>query len=153
MTLRNIVLFVSDIQKSNSFYRTILDQEIEYDFGANIGYKSGLAIWRITANHEIAISEDTETRSVRTELYFELEDLETIKNKVVQNKVTLLHDIKTESWGQKTIRFFDPDHHLIEVGEPLEVFVGRIYKETGSLDETSEQTGVNRKMVKEILKI
>lgn len=33
----------------------------------------------------------------------------------------LLHDLHDEPWGQRTIRFFDPDDHLIEAGESLKL--------------------------------
>ena len=42
-----------------------------------------------------------------------------------------LHEINTEVWGQRNIRFYDPDGHLIEVGEAMHIFVARIYEEEG----------------------
>lgn len=55
------------------------------------------------------------------ELYFEEEEIE----KFVQSLEKLYPDIKyvnrlmTHSWGQKVVRFYDPDGNLIEVGTPM----------------------------------
>ena len=44
LQFKNTVLLVKDVQKSKKFYIEALHQEIEMDFGKNIGFKSGLAI-------------------------------------------------------------------------------------------------------------
>ncbi|NCU32068.1 MAG: hypothetical protein EOM23_03850 [Candidatus Moranbacteria bacterium] len=42
--------------------------------------------------------------------------------KLKSDGVEFLHKIQEKPWGQKTIRFFDPDRHLIEIGEVLKMF-------------------------------
>ena len=59
--------------------------------------------------------------------------------------------VKTEPWGQITIRFYDPDGHLIEIGETMEVFILRIYKETDSIQTTSQRTGVSMPTIMDII--
>ncbi len=51
-------------------------------------------------------------------LYFETSDLEGVFARL-QNQVKLIHPIKQQAWGQKVFRFYDPDHHVIEIGEPI----------------------------------
>jgi hypothetical protein len=63
----------------------------------------------------------------------------------------LLHDVELETWGQKTIRFFDPENNLIEIGETLPGFVKRMYKEEKSVDEIVEITSIDKNMVLEII--
>ncbi len=48
ITFKSPVLLVENVQKSNEFYCNILQQEVESDFGENIGFKSGLALWEKT---------------------------------------------------------------------------------------------------------
>ena len=43
-------------------------------------------------------------------------------------------DMIEHSWGQRVIRFYDPDYHIIEVGESMEMVVKR-FKNTGMTDE------------------
>ena len=144
------VIFVKDISASRRFYEDLLGQEIEHDFGANIIFKSHISLWQIAANHEIARLTSQEN-SNRFELYFETEDINSITLKITESSTSLLHQLKTEPWGQKTIRFFDPDDHLIEIGESLPTFVSRIHSETGSVEKVCEITGVDRKTVENII--
>jgi len=34
--------------------------------------------------------------------------------------VEFIHEIVEQPWGQKVMRFYDPDYHMIEVGAPIE---------------------------------
>ena len=68
-------------------------------------------------------------------------------------RLTLLHDLLEEPWGQRTIRFYDPDNNLIEVGETLETFIRRYYDSGLSLQEVSERTTVPAGVVKQVLNL
>jgi len=85
-------------------------------------------------------------------LYFETEDIDGAARKFMSQNIEFLHHLKTEPWGQKTFRFFDPDHHLIEIGESMDTFVHRIFQETGSLKATTQKTGIPAEMIRTILK-
>ena len=55
------------------------------------------------------------------ELYFEEKNIEAFVEKLEKNYPSLKYAnrLMTHSWGQKVIRFYDPDGNLIEVGTPL----------------------------------
>ena len=36
-----------------------------------------------------------------------------------------VHPIMEHSWGQRVVRFYDPDKHIIEVGESMKVVCKR----------------------------
>jgi catechol 2,3-dioxygenase-like lactoylglutathione lyase family enzyme len=145
------VIFVDEIESSRKFYTEILNEEVEHDFGNNILFKSHLSLWKILPDHEIASIEGKSRKGNNFELYFETEDIYETAEKIKANNVKLLHDIKTEPWGQMTIRFFDPDNHLVEIGESFNRFITRIYKETDSIEETSKKTGVHEDIVRKIV--
>lgn len=151
MKLHSIVLFVKDIEKSKEFYTKILNHSIVHDFGNNVILSNGISIWEIQQSHIISQKLETTSNSNRFELYFEAENLDEINLKLEQNRVTLLHPIHTEPWGQRTIRFFDPDSHLIEIGEPLEVFVMSMSKHGLSPEQISSKSGISLMTVKELL--
>ncbi len=151
VTFHSAVIFVRDINVSETFYHEVLDQEKEFDFGTNILFKSGLSLWQIKAGHEIESIAGSSTDKNTFELYFETEDIAGSVRKIQSAGVEMLHGLKTESWGQQTIRFFDPDHHLIEVGESLSTFVIRIFRETGSIDATAGITGVDKDTIQRIV--
>ncbi len=129
----------------------MLDQVIEFDFGANITFKSGLSLWQVMAGHEIGAIAGSSENGNTFEIYFETDDITESVKRIKSGGAKLLHDLKTEPWGQQTVRFFDPDHHLIEVGETMDTFVTRIYKETGSIDMTAARTGVDQATIKKII--
>ena len=148
MTLKNLlsVLFVKDIEVSKNFYSNVLRQQISLDFGTNVIYKSGFAIWQISDNHIIPAKlglDKTQDKSVtRFELCYETQDIDRVYNDLKNKNVEFLHELSEEIWGQRTIRFFDPDNHLIEIGETLEQFVIRFYKQGMSVQQVAERTFV-----------
>ncbi len=136
------VIFVKDIKKSKDFYMNLLNQEIEHDFNTNIIFKTGLSIWQINPEHIIPAKLDITKHSNRMELYFETTDIVDSLCMLEEADVKFLHKINEEPWGQLNIRFFDPDGHLIEIGETLETFVRRMKKEGMSEEEISSKSGI-----------
>ena len=59
-------------------------------------------------------------RSNSCELYFEERDLDGFVKKLEEQYPDTIYAGKTEenSWGRKSVRFYDPDGNLIEVGTP-----------------------------------
>lgn len=153
MKLHSIVLFVKEIEKSKEFYTKILNHSIVHDFGNNVILSNGISIWEIQQSHIIIQKLETTSNSNKFELYFEAENLDEINIKLEQSSVRLLHPIHTEPWGQRTLRFFDPDNHLIEVGEPLEVFVMNMSKQGLSPEQISTKSGIPIETVKNLLSI
>ncbi len=146
------VLFVKDIEQAKDFYINVLERKIEHDFGTNISFYGGLSIWQISSDHIIPQKvSDISTPSNRIELYFETTDILEVEKKLNQNKIEFLHALHEEPWGQKTVRFYDIDHHLIEIGETLATFVGRMHSEGLSTEGIEKQTGIPLKTINELL--
>jgi uncharacterized glyoxalase superfamily protein PhnB len=52
------------------------------------------------------------------ELYFETDDIDAFLEKLnTYENIRYVHPIKMHSWGQRAVRIYDPDGHIIEVGE------------------------------------
>ncbi|HEX2393985.1 MAG TPA: VOC family protein [Bacteroidales bacterium] len=151
----NTAIFVKEIEISKNFYRNILGLEIDLDFGKNVVFKSSFAIWEIQKNHIIPSTlgvDNIITNSVnRFELYFETDNIDVIYSELKNRKVSFLHEIHEEPWGQRTIRFFDPDNHLIEIGESLIVFVSRFHEQGKSVEEINKKTSVPVEEIRKIL--
>jgi len=43
-------------------------------------------------------------------------------------------------WGQRVIRFYDPDFHIVEVGESMESVFKKFQKQGMSIDEVAQRT-------------
>lgn len=57
------------------------------------------------------------------ELYFEADDYEEFLSGI--DGLELVHPPMEHSWGQRGVRFYDPDGHIIEVGETIAMTVKR----------------------------
>lgn len=150
----SIALFVKDIEVSKAFYQRSLGLEIEFDFGKNIIFKGGIAIWEINTTHIIPSTlgkNSLNENSNKFELYFETENLEEVFQQLNEANIRFLHKIHEEQWGQRTIRFFDPDSHLIEIGESLRCFIKRMLDSGMTKEQVSTKTGVLIDDIKKIL--
>ena len=153
---KNTVLLVRDIHISKRFYIDILNQQIEIDLGLNIIFRSGISLWELRNYLPITKMLGTErlqySKANKLELYFETEDLSETENLLKESRVSFLHHIHEEPWGQKTIRFFDPDDHLIEIGEKMEVFVKRFHDSGMNAEQISNRTSIPEKLIADLLK-
>ncbi|NDV83218.1 VOC family protein [Bacteroides sp. 51] len=154
------VLFVKDAKIARDFYEKTLGMEVVSNFGdLNISFKEGFALWQIMEENIIPqkLGNENITNSnlaSRFELCFETDNLDTIYSALKANGTKFLHEINTELWGQQTIRFYDPDGHLVEVGEAMPIFLRRIYKEENfDIEATSRRTFTPVEMLKNILRI
>ncbi|MFA5971264.1 MAG: VOC family protein [Lentimicrobiaceae bacterium] len=142
MVFHSTVLFVKDIESSKEFYTRFLNFSITYDFGKNVILSNGLSLWQIEPDHIINNKLETGNESNRFELYFETGNLETISDSLKSAGIQFLHTIHEESWGQRTIRFFDPDNHLVEIGESMDIFVNNMHKNGLTPMEISRKSGI-----------
>jgi hypothetical protein len=158
------LITAQDIGKSRKFYENILDQEVEIDHGANVSFKGGFAIHDAEhyrkllgypflrdplLNESSTINNNLEKNFM--ELYFESEYLDDVQKKLESVNCRFLHKIMEQPWGQRVMRFYDPDGYIIEVGEPLELVVRRFAAEGFSTEEISERCSVPEEFVKRTL--
>ena len=131
------VLFVRDAKRARDFYADVLGMTVVSDFGGlNFAFQEGFALWQILDENVIPqrLGKENITNSAavsRFELCFETGDIDGVYNTLKARGTKFLHEMNTELWGQRTLRFYDPDGHLLEVGEAMPVFTRRIYEEEG----------------------
>ena len=53
-----------------------------------------------------------------------------------------MHDTVEHSWGQRVIRFYDPDYHIIEVGEDMGMVVKRFIDSGMTEEQVAERMKV-----------
>jgi catechol 2,3-dioxygenase-like lactoylglutathione lyase family enzyme len=151
------VAFVRNIGVSKKFYTEVLGMTVEFDFGKNIILKGGITLWEISPAHiipeRLGINSVGDKKVNRFEFYFETADIEAVVQKVKASGVEFLHSLHEEPWGQKTIRLFDPDRHLIEIGESIETFVKRLCNENLTSEQISKKTSIPLDAVRGILKV
>ena len=120
MKLKNVLIVVKDIERSKQFYHDLFGLNMVLDNDGNMILTEGLVlqeekIWKSFLGKEII------PQSNSCELYFEERDIEAFVQKLekLYPSVQYVNKLMTHSWGQKVVRFYDPDGNLIEVGTPM----------------------------------
>ena len=61
------------------------------------------------------------------EVYFEEDDMDAFPDKLEARKdISYVHAPITHSWGQRVVRIYDPDGHIIEIGENIAMVVSEV---------------------------
>jgi catechol 2,3-dioxygenase-like lactoylglutathione lyase family enzyme len=124
LTFINPVVFVRNIRVSKAFYAETLGLKVIGDHGPFVLFENHFSIHQA---HELAATiwkanapsdADQPQGQHNLLLYFETSELESAFARL-RNKVRLIHPIERQAWGQSVFRFYDPDGHVIEIGEPL----------------------------------
>ena len=145
MKYTSTLIAVSDMEKSKQFYHDVLGMNVVADFGANVTMDDGLVLQTL----------DTWTSFIRTdkvvlpnnagELYFEDEDLDAFCDHLKQFDIRYVHPLFEHRWGQRVVRFYDPDGHIIEVGEKLDAVILRFMGQGLSAEETAARIACPRR--------
>lgn len=149
----SVVIITEDFEKMKSFYQNILQQKIEFDFGNCIGFKNGLSLWKLKLEYPIAKKLGKtfdKSGNKNLEICFETDDFDIVVKNMEKHQLKYLHKETEELWGQQTIRFYDPEDNLVEIGETIPCFVKRLRNRGMSVEEVSKKTTILTHIVKEI---
>ena len=118
----NTIVFVSDLQKSKLFYAEVLKIKVKKELENIVFFENQLVLHSAaeilnTVFNEDGLNGDLVQGRKNILLYFESDNLIKLFNDL-QDKVRIIHNIKEQKWGQKVFRFYDPDDHIVEFGEP-----------------------------------
>jgi catechol 2,3-dioxygenase-like lactoylglutathione lyase family enzyme len=156
LNYHSAVAFVRDIETSKKFYTEVLELAVDLDFGKNVILQGGITLWEINPEHiipeQLGLDSIRNESANRFEFCFETEDIETAWESVSRSGTDVLHSLREEPWGQRTIRFFDPDRHLIEVGESIAAFVRRLYSHNMTPEQVSQKTSIPLEKVRELIR-
>ena len=155
MKFTSTLIAVSDLEKSKRFYQDVLGLDIIADFGANVTLTGGVVLqtietWKqfINKNEEQIIFKNNSM-----ELYFEEDDMDKFIEKLNKFKdIVFVHELIEHSWGQRVVRFYDPDMHVIEVGENIKMVVKRFIQSGLSIEETAVRMDVSVEFINSCLK-
>ena len=138
------VISVSDISVSRRFYEDLFGLELYQDYGINISFTCGLSLqqefdWLVSVPKETVLK-----RSHNMELAFETRDFDSFLEKLGQYPgIEYLGEVIEHSWGQRVVRFYDPDGHIIEVGENMKMVVERFLSAGMTMEEVSARMDVS----------
>lgn len=86
------------------------------------------------------------------EIYFEEDDFDSFIDKLQNYDIEYVHPVKKHSWGQRVVRLYDPDKHIIQVGENITVVCRRFLDSGMTPDEVAGHIDVPVEFIRECMK-
>lgn len=152
MKFKNPLLSVTDLDRSIGFYKEVLGLRVIADFGANVTLTGGVALQREDSWKDF-IGSETIRYGNDAELYFEEENFDAFIVKLSEkDDVRYVHPLLEHRWGQRVVRFYDPDGHIIEVGENLSVVCRRFLNQGMTVEQTAKRMEIPEKAVRALVK-
>lgn len=136
------VLVVTDMDKTVEFYKKVLGLRVITDFGANKTLTGGLALQTIETYKDFIGTNHISFGGNDFEVYFEEDDFDQFAEKLKECAVEYVHPVKEHRWGQRVVRFYDPDKHIIEVGENMEAVCRRFLNAGMTPQQVAERMDV-----------
>ena len=120
MKYKGTLVVVKDCRRALRFYQALFGFELIRDNDGNMILTEGLVL-QDAAVWKNFLAKDIIPRNNASELYFEEKDIEGFIRKLQDlcPETVYVNPLMTHSWGQKVVRFYDPDGNLIEVGTPM----------------------------------
>lgn len=140
MKYQGCLLAVRDMSASKHFYEKVLRQSAIMDIGVHVNFE-GFSLQQGYAEL-VGIAADTvKNQSHNFQVYFEVEDLDKVYAELKSiPDLQWVHEIKDYPWGQRDIRVYDPDKHIVEIAEDMNTVIKRFLKQGMSVEEVAECT-------------
>ena len=134
------VFAVRDIKKAKKFYEELFGLSVESDYGRNVAFECGLSLQEDFDWLTGIQQEDIKSKANNCEMYFSIDDFDEFACRLkLCSDIELLHDVLETPWGQRVIRFYDYDGHLIEAGENMKDVVMSFLKDGLSMSEVADR--------------
>lgn len=156
-----IMLAVSDLEKSKFFYETVMEQRVDFYAPASSEHVCGMVTFAsgfnllglsILTNYDKLVSGEglakqpsgvkleMKTKSNNVQLYFEVDDMDHWAAKLKSAEgIEFIHDIIEYDFGQRVMRFYDYDKHIVEVSEAIDVVAKRLKAQGFTVEEIAER--------------
>ncbi|MCJ7837161.1 VOC family protein [Cuneatibacter sp. NSJ-177] len=138
------LLSVADITAARKFYEDLFGLELFQDYGRNISFTCGLALQQDFDWLVHLPKERIGKKSNNMEICFEEPDFDGFLEKLKKYPdLEFLGDVVEHDWGQRVVRFYDLDGHIIEVGEDMKMVIHRFLNSGMTMEETSVKMGAS----------
>ena len=150
MKFKNPLFVVTDMEKSVAFYQDTLGLHKIMDFGANVTLTGGLSLQTRETWANLIGKDPGELGwgGMVSEIYFEEDRFDAFAEKLDHLDIHDVHPVKEHPWGQRVVRFYDPDGHIIEVGETMKVVCRRFLDSGMTPEQAARRMDVPLKFVK-----
>ena len=146
---------VRDMKASLRFYQDVLGLEVVNDFGANVVLAGGLSLQTLETWAQFLHKAPNDIRfgGNDEEMYYVADDFDAFLTALKDHpEVELVHPAVEHRWGQRAVRLYDPDGHIIEVGESLDK-VAKRFRDSGLNEEgVARRMDISLEYARELLK-
>ena len=120
----NTIVFVKDIEASKRFYTDIVGLNALDDYGTIVFFENRFVIHNAQSiTHTVFKQDDPAAKDQQGRknilIYLESDTLEETYETIANAGAKIIHGIEKQAWGQRVFRFYDPDGHMVEIGEPF----------------------------------
>lgn len=152
MGLKNILIVVDNIERSKAFYKDLFGFTVAADFGENVVLTEGLVLQEKKL-WESFIGRKVVTGGNDAELYFEENDIDGFLKRLDDSEYSIeyLNRCKEHDWGQRVIRIYDPDKHVIEIGESMEYVARRLLDSGMTAEQAAKKTQLPLPQIEEYM--
>ncbi|WP_040196543.1 VOC family protein [Candidatus Soleaferrea massiliensis] len=149
MKYQGCLLAVRDISVSKRFYEEVLHQAAVMDMGVHVTYE-GFSLQQGYAELIGAAADYVKEPSHSFQVYFEVEDLDKVYAEMKNiPDLQWVHEMKEYPWGQRDIRVYDPDKHIVEIAEDMHTVIKRFFRQGMTDKEVAERTMLPLEVVKQ----
>ena len=149
MKYQGCLLSVKDISASKHFYEKVLHQNAVMDIGIHVTFE-GFSLQQGYAELVGITVDSVKEQSHNFQVYFEVEDLDKVYAEMKSiSGLQWVHEIKEYPWGQRDIRVYDPDKHIVEIAEDMNTVIKRFFSQGMSAEEVAKGTMFPLEVVKQ----
>lgn len=125
LTMKYVILYVNDLEKTIHFYRDILALPIKMQQGTYIEFDTGATTLsvntRASVKEEIGLNvPEAHVKTQTFEIGFVVEDVEEAIENLRNHDVPIIKEPTKKPWGQTVAYVADPDGHYIEICTAIE---------------------------------
>lgn len=146
------LILVEDINRSRAFYEQILGQTVKFDFGEDVQFEGDFSIHQREHFQSLLGGADVYPVGRKAnwgEFYFETDEIEAIEQRLREAGVEFIHPVREQPWGERVLRVYDPDGHILEIGESLEAAARRFHRDSQTIEWIMEKIGMPRDFVEQ----
>jgi predicted enzyme related to lactoylglutathione lyase len=119
----NTIVFVLDLKVSKHFYENIIGLKVEQAYETIVFFENHFVIHDAGAIISTVYGQKLLNNKTQGQnnllIYFETDDIHASYQNIVNHEVQIIHPVIKQEWGQLVFRFYDPDHHIVEIGEAM----------------------------------
>jgi|AGTN01.2.fsa_nt_gi Glyoxalase/Bleomycin resistance protein/Dioxygenase superfamily. len=115
----NPIIFSGDIERSKAFYHGLLGLAVIQDSGSFVLLEGNLGLHSADVFYEY-LKKPYRGESMgrdNLDLYFTATGLEEVQQRLKEAGVPFIHGIQRCPWGETVLRVYDPDGHIVEIGD------------------------------------